>query len=143
MSTALGVGYSHNIPGKECRPRYARKGLACELRRGGARLCALTSTSWQGCRPPAACAQVLLISHEGWFRMQRCKDRFEACLGLSALRAASPAGVLPPSKAPAQPWVARVWLSASQVHRPTWMLGARREAFVSCRRQRAILCAAC
>ena len=70
------------------------------------------------CQHPAACGQVLLASHAAWFRMQRCKDRFEACLGLSALRAASPGGVSSPSKPPPQPRELREWVEASQVQRP-------------------------
>ncbi|KAK9834263.1 hypothetical protein WJX81_001484 [Elliptochloris bilobata] len=46
--------------------------------------------------------KVLLASHTTWFRAQRCKDRFEACLGLNALRASPCAGPCAPPKAPGQ-----------------------------------------
>ncbi len=60
------------------------------------------------CATHPAVRQVLLASHTAWFRAQRCKDRFAACLGVAALKAApSAAAAAPPSSpeaaAPSEP----------------------------------------
>ena len=46
---------------------------------------------------------MLLASHTTWFRLQRCKDRFEACLGINALRAAQGGGSGAAAAAPPPP----------------------------------------
>ena len=36
--------------------------------------------------PVRACVQTLLESHQGWYHLQRCKDRFEGLLKIDKLK---------------------------------------------------------